>query len=230
MHVVHPHDCCPGSDRERDEGKAALQALVERKTEGLPNDVLARRGDEDGSSSIYELAEAAHDLKGMHRGLSEVEPGIDDDRGTLHAPGLRFASECLQVVGDLLNDVLVAWVARSPPDLPAVVHEHESGPCPRAHLHDVGVEEASDVVYQRGPRGESALGDRRSRGLDRDRNEITARGEGLDDREKASSFLGLINLRPRPGLTPPMSSRSAPSSTRRRAWSTVSWRPVRPPS
>jgi hypothetical protein len=79
LDVVGADDGGAQPDRHRHGRQGALEPLIDRKVEGLPDEVLAGGGHQHREPERYETVGGPHACQRIGRRLAEIESGIDDD-------------------------------------------------------------------------------------------------------------------------------------------------------
>ena len=162
-------------------------------------------------------AEVAEQRDVVVGGLPEPDARVDDERRPAGRRHARPAQGRPQVGDDLAHDVVVAGLG-------PVVHHDERHAGARGQLGQSGVRAgAPDVVEQVRAGGQGGLGNDDLGGVDAQRRARAARRETAARTGMTRPISSAASTGAWPGRvdSPPMSRRSAPSSTMRRACSTA---------
>src|SRR5207247_10340526 len=106
--VVYPQDRRPSHDGNGARRQARFEPLASRQPRDLAEERLAGNPDEDRPSDLGQKRQAVENLEIVVRGLSEPDPGIEND-SIIADPGLPSESPGgAEIALDLRHEVLVA--------------------------------------------------------------------------------------------------------------------------
>src|SRR6266550_6742314 len=120
LDVVHPDDVRATGDAERDRGRGPFQPLAGRQVEGLADERLPRRADQERKPQPAQLGQSADDLQVFLAWFPESDAGVEDDAIVSDAGRSAHLDALEKALRDLANQVAVTTAG-------FVVHQDDRG-------------------------------------------------------------------------------------------------------